>query len=1278
MFRIAFLVLVFMAASLSAQVFRRGALYDVSPIEKDYEGQVFELSPLSGSWRIVDPFSHRALRYVDGKMELGEENGSDELQKWTVKPMGNNSYQIYPINATRHPQTPLRVTIKESDFFASSPDATYRFRLERDRSMVLGNADNGNNNSPILLEKADSLNRGQYWTIKTLGKNKHLVGNAFYNQNFDDGGDNAHIDCLIQWPAAPGNPGNALMTLLPVGEGVCLLLSHNKQKMFALVDGRLKLKDVDRNDPAGRFFIEETERPKIKSPMWEDETVFQENKLPAVAAYLPYGSEEEMVSDSAYYATPWVEPRSSLYRSLDGQWKFDFVVSPELRPDGLALSAEGEEKFEGWADIAVPGCWEMQGYDKPIYCNVEYPHSNTPPFIKARNGFNDGGRNYAVNPVGTYSREFDIDQSWQGGKTILHFGGIYSAAFVYLNGSYVGYSQGSNNVAEFDVTPYLSKEGGNRLVVQVLRWCDGSYLECQDMFRMSGIFRSVSLYNVPSSSIRDHRVSCSLTDDFASAKISVRMFADGDLGEGRVRVKLFDPTGRELGDVVADKVGEGEYGASFDVESPLLWSAERPWLYTLRVVQRDGEGRDVMAFSTKYGVRRVEIKNSLLCLNGKRIFLKGVNRHDTDPLTGRTVSTESMKRDVLMMKQNNINTIRTSHYPNDVRMYRMFDHYGLYVCCEADLEDHANQSISSLKSWEPAFGDRIERMVATLRNFSSIVMWSLGNESGAGDNFKYCYEVAHGSDPSRPIHYEGTRIDKDYGGSRYSDFYSKMYPSVEWMKRNTSNLDKPMFICEYAHAMGNAIGNLDHYWNIMEQSNSTIGGCIWDWTDQAIYNPSEIKRGIYRLHTGYDFPGPHQGNFCSNGIVTAERQATAKLAEVKYAQQNIGFRRVENDERGNLRILVRNKFSFVSLDDIEISYEYLADGEDLGSSTLVLPRVLAGDSCLVTIPKFNAKKFKSSEILLNLHARYKRGNVFADKGHEIAKWQFVVQPRGRLKAIETVAKRGKPLVVSDKDNLLSVSNDKVKIVFDKHSSVATSLVFGGREVLAEGQGFVFDNHRWIENDRFATTDNGLDSVASITVDKQDKNLVSVSTLRKGEIADQKLVYNICSNGTVDIDVSIVPHSNRLRRAGVACAIDSALSEIEYYALGPVENYPDRRCGVTVGKYSATVDNLGEPYIKPQTTGDRGEMRSLLMKDRQGRGLFIETEGNVSFSAGRYTDEDLMNAPHSWQLEKRPYIVLHLDGAQRGLGNASCGPGPMERYVIPQKEVEYKIRLTGRV
>lgn len=324
-----------------------------------------------------------------------------------------------------------------------------------------------------------------------------------------------------------------------------------------------------------------------------------------------------------------------------------------------------------------------------------------------------------------------------------------------------------------------------------------------------------------------------------------------------------------------------------------------------------------MAFSTKVGLRKVEIKNSLLYVNNQRVFLKGVNRHDTSAKHGRAVTIDEMLRDVTLMKQNNINTIRTSHYPNDARMYAMYDYYGLYTVDEADLEDHANQSISDRKSWIPAFVDRIDRMVLRDRNHASVVMWSLGNEAGAGANFKDCYEAAKALD-TRPVHYEGTRISLPYGGERYSDFYSKMYPGMNWMHQNTSNLDKPMFLCEYAHAMGNAIGNLSEYWDVMENSNATIGGCIWDWVDQSIYNPQLMKQGIYRLTTGYDYPGPHQGNFCCNGVINSLRQESAKLKEVKAAHQFVKFTLNSIDKAKNTaQVTLRNAYAFQNLQDNE-------------------------------------------------------------------------------------------------------------------------------------------------------------------------------------------------------------------------------------------------------------------------------------------------------------------------------------------------------------------------
>ena len=400
----------------------------------------------------------------------------------------------------------------------------------------------------------------------------------------------------------------------------------------------------------------------------------------------------------------------------------------------------------GWDEIKVPSCWEMQGWDRPIYANVEYPFDNTPPVIRARPGFNDGGKNYGINPVGSYVREFEIPEDWAGRRTILHFDGIYSAANVWVNGEYAGYTQGANNVSEFDITA-LVKKGSNRLAVEVFRWSDGSYLECQDMFRMSGIFRDVYVYNVPLASVRDHVITSSLSEDLKSAGLNVRLSLDNAADEPArksVDVVLLDPEGERIASAAAGvELGPLEKGRIANVAMSVpdvdLWSAEHPELYTVMVVQKDASGKEEMAFSTKYGFRTIEIRNSLLYINGKRVFLKGVNRHDSDPVNGRSVTVESMLKDVLLMKRNNINTVRTSHYPNQAKMYAMYDYYGLYVVDEADLEDHANQSISELPSWIPAFNDRISRMVRRDRNHPSVIMWSLGNEAGAGSNFEHCY-----------------------------------------------------------------------------------------------------------------------------------------------------------------------------------------------------------------------------------------------------------------------------------------------------------------------------------------------------------------------------------------------------------------------------------------------------------------------------------------------------------------------------------------------------------
>lgn len=1177
--------------SLSAQNFRRGALYTISPVTTEYQGQVVTVSELSGSWRLIDPFRHRALRMGDKGIEWGPENGSDELQKWTLQRQQDGKYVLIPTNAPDRTNRKQHYSITPAGSFGSDANATYRFRSVSQPDMVLGDGDDGGNNVTVRGERKDSLNRGQYWTINTLERDRHLIGGAFYATNMDDGGGNPAVKWLLQWPASPQKPGNALLSIQPVQDqqDIYRIVSVGKNKMFTLAGDRMACVDIDEKDRNSWFTIEEVEKPKIKSPIWEDETVFGQNKLPGIATYMPYASEAEMKSDLAYYQTPWTEPKSSLYQSLDGTWDFHFVPAPKTNDMWQLASSVSQ-----WDRIPVPSCWEMQGYDRPIYCNVEYPHSNTPPYIKARPGYNDGGANYAINPVGIYRRTLRVSDDWLSRRTIIHFGGIYSSAMVWLNGQYVGYTQGANNVAEFDLSSLL-KSGDNELTVVVHRWCDGSYLECQDMFRMSGIFRSVYLYNVPKKSIRNHVVQTKIQGTRGIISLKV----DADVS---ATASLYGPDGRYITSVPISGTQ-----AEFRVDNAQLWNAEQPNLYTLNIVQHGSDGRDVMAFSTKVGIREVKIQGSLLYVNGKRVLLKGANRHDTDPTTGRTVSVERMLQDVRMMKQNNLNTIRTSHYPNDARMYAMYDYYGLYVCDEADVEDHANQSISSMASWIPAFEDRIERLVTRDINHPSVIMWSMGNECGAGSNFRNCYDVARRIDPTRPIHYEGTRVDKPYGGSLYSDFYSKMYPSMDWMAEHTNNLDKPMFLCEYAHAMGSAIGNLNFYVRAMEESNACIGGCIWDWVDQGIYEPLELKQGIKRIRTGYDFPGPHQGNFCCNGIVTPEREATAKLAEVKGAYQYLDFTFAPYQSEAS-HIRITNKYTFRSLKGLDLEMQVLADGRVLKTKTLALPDVAPGAYVDIPLPKYKQPK-QESEIMLSMHVREHRATLYSSAGHEVAIGELCLE-MGRE------------------------SLPELPVDLNGESPIRLR----------------FDNHRWIENDRFADT----------------------STEGKAQCDIQ---YTHHPGGVVDATITITPLTGQLRRAGVVCELDTALVNVEYYGAGPWENFPDRQDGVLMGRYKSTVAGMAEHNVKPQTTGDRF-VREVTLTDNNGKGWRIESPLGIYFSANRYTDADLMNTQHQWELQPRPFLYVHLDREQRGIGNASCGPGPMQEYCIRQDEpITYTIRFT---
>ncbi len=1312
------------AVCTMAQNYARGVLYQIVPATQstkmlDYNPQTgivsveaandnrseqyWTVTELAGSWRIINPFSNLALRAVNAELGIGENNGSDEAQLWETEPIKGGAVLLIPANRPNVAAVvnkdgsiiladkklvantaAARFFIRPASIYGFDEALTYRIRPFDTPDMVLGCNDTGENNTPICPEKLDKDNRGQYWGVKMLDLHRRVISSAFYVQNWDDGGNNKSIKYLLQWIGEDGVWKNNQFRFqsVPEQKGAYLIVSNNKNQMYVVADGQLLLAPIDTKNRAAWFAIEQTEKPRIDAPYWEDETIFAENKEAGVATYMPYANKAAMIADADYYATPWTEPVNDCYMSLNGTWSFKFVSDPSQRP--LDFFKEGFD-VSGWDKIPVPSNWEMQGYDRPIYNNVEYPHSNTPPFIKARPGFNDGGKNYGINPVGSYVRTFNIPENWLEQRTFIHFGGIYSAAFVWLNGQYVGYTQGANNTSEFDLTKYL-RAGANTIAVQVFRWSDGSYLECQDMFRMSGIHRDVYLYNVPRVSVRDHYVTAQLENNYQDARLNIQLTMDNreNLTDRKVlRAEVIDPKGNIVGESVVTNYDpqKSVYDITFDLKGVQLWTAETPNLYTINIIQSDDKNNEEMAFSTKYGFRDIQIIGSKFLVNGKSVFFKGVNRHDTHPLYGRAVNTESMLRDVLLMKQHNINTIRTSHYPNPERMYAMFDHYGLYCMDEADLENHANQAISNMASWIPAFEDRIERMVMRDRNHPSIMFWSLGNEAGGGKNFQNCYDKARSLD-SRPIHYEGTRDGKDYGGNRYSDMYSKMYPGMDWMNKYRNFFDKPMFVCEIAHSMGSSTGNMREFCESAETSNSIIGFGIWDWVDQAIYEPKEIKAGTYhgRLHTGYDFPGPHQGNFCSNGLIPATRTVSAKLVAVKAAYQYVKFALVGVDEKKNTaQVRLINRYAFKNLTDMDLKYEVMRDGYVVSSGIVPVGNVVAGDSVNIALKfkKISILKSKKNgdEIILNLSVLNREQQLFADAGHEEAHMQYVLTERAPLSVVKV--KKAAPLALTDGAGVLSIGNDKVSVRIDQETGQLMSLAFDGRDIIKDGQGFIYSNHRFNENDNFRDVSNGLDAKASVRVENIKGNTV-VKTIRDGKLCGTEVNYTIYPNGVVDMEAIFHPKTDKLRRAGLICMLDSALSTVDYYAHGPMENYHDRLDGTPIGRYTNTVSGMVEYNQKPQSTGDRVGLREVTLKAADGFGVKLETEGHIDFSITPYTDEELMNAKHYWELIPGTRSVLHLDAWTRGVGNASCGGPPadtMPIYRVPNKTMTYKVRIS---
>ena len=1037
-----------------------------------------------------------------------------------------------------------------------------------------------------------------------------------------------------------------------------------------------------------------------------------DHKEDAHATFIPYASVEQMKADAKHYAEPWQQPDETKaeYINLNGTWKFKYVAGTSSGPGSSEFYAK-DENDSGWDTIRVPLSWEMANYGKPVYTNVGYPFQDKAP------NANVGWEKYGVtdhNATGFYRRTINIPETWKDKRVFVHFDGVYSAAVVWVNGKYVGYSQDSNTDAEFDITDFVTT-GDNQLSVRVYRWCDGSYLEGQDMWHLSGIHRDVYLVATPKVFVSDHYITSSLSNDATSGSMSVKLTVDNRNNTSATKtlqVTLLDRDGKEI---ATEK--ETYDGTSTEEKTVTLsglsnlhpWSAEDPYLYTVVVSQKDKNGAEEMAFSTKYGFRNIKQNGNLVYINGKRVYFKGVNTQDTHPEYGRAIDMETMMKDLTMMKKANVNTVRTSHYPRQPKMYAMMDALGFYVMDEANVECHGNQNLSKNSSWITAMDDRTKRMVLRDRNHPSVIFWSLGNECGGGSNFSTTYNTCKSLD-SRLVHYEGAG-----SGTNYSDLGSNMYPKVSSVRENRSGLNgKPYFICEYAHAMGQAIGNLKEFWDIIEGSTGIIGGCIWDWVDQSVYDPARLVNGQKKNEngfnywvSGYDYNSTSginygfQGNFLNNGIVTPDRTWTGKLSEVKKVYQYVKFTQPTAYSKS---VKIENKYAFMSIssDNFEIGYRVMKDGRMVENGKLESFNTIdAGSSATVKLP-IKTDVDNSAEYLVNVELRVKKptkANVadwtsWAEEGYSIADAQFSLskQDTSNGTAKGTDGTMGFPVLPSytSKGGSLNVSGNTVSGSDEngKEYSISfsngkmTSWTYNGKNLIAAGPDF--NSYRKVDNDRgFSPTFSHSSSMSSSGLKKSGNN-ATMSVNGSATDCSYTTDYTFYPDGTVDMKVTFTP-SGELARIGLGMQFASGFENVEFYARGPRSNYSDRKTGSYLGRFTTTVDDMVDEMIHPQTFGDHEDLRELILTNKTvGVQLGVKVGGRASFSLSHYdesrwcTSGDSMwsSKLHWYDLTRNPQVYAHFDYMQRGLGNNSCtGEDCLSQYQCPPSgDYTYTLRF----
>ncbi|MBC9798104.1 glycoside hydrolase family 2 TIM barrel-domain containing protein [Sinomicrobium weinanense] len=999
-------------------------------------------------------------------------------------------------------------------------------------------------------------------------------------------------------------------------------------------------------------------------------------------------------------ATSFNKESSVFYQSLNGLWKFNWAETPKERP--VEFYKDNYDTGD-WDRIPVPSNWQMHGYGIPIYANVIYPFDISE--LRAPHDFN---------PVGSYKRKFEIPQRWENKPVYLHFAGVESAFYVWVNGKKVGYSQGSRTPAEFDISKFL-KEGENTLSVEVYRWSDGSYLEDQDFWRLSGIFRDVYLWSTPKSHIRDFRVHATLDEGFKNGLFSLEGEIKNSRPKGSVKVNyaLYDAQGNEV--ISHSKVLDLERGNTpFTFSEKAIpdvypWNAETPYLYDLYISLMDDRGNVLEVIPQKVGFRKVEIREGQFYVNNHQVLLKGANRHEHDPEHGHTISYESMMKDITLLKQNNFNAVRTSHYPNDPEWYALCDQYGIYVIDEGNIETHGfgngdGNKLSNDPAWKEPYLNRVRRMVHRDKNHPSIIIWSMGNESGDGPNVKACYEWVKQFDPSRPFHYQGTSKNK---GVTNADLISRMYTGIEGSENTIKQYnDVPYMLCEYAHAMGNSSGNLKEYWELIYADNNFFGAFVWDWMDQGIKQPvPEAYAGTAEKDHFYAYGGwwedTHQanmvsyGNFCMNGVLAADHTPHPGLKVFKYWQRYVHITPVDI-QKGVFH--VKNWYDFINLKDkVYITWELIRDGRPVARGNIPELDIEARTGKDIVIP-FPENQIKTGEIFVNFSVKTKKDFFYAQAGFELAWEQFLLNDVGRdLPDPEIKTEKDKPLFVEDFRKNLTIRGDSFTVKFDKNLGILSSYYIDNSRVVESGPIPDFwrvptDNDEGVrmkggkvapEVDLFKWK--GGETKRDVRFEYEEKNgNVEVNTSFRLPLVGARytMTYVVYPSGIIDVSSDYQPDANQdmsgfMPRFGNYMTLAPGYDRLKWYGRGPDPTYADRKVE-KIGIYESTVAREWVAYSRPQENGYKTDTRWVSVTNKDGLGLHFSGNIPFGFGASHYTRETMGKANYDFQLTRSPQVFLNIDKAQMGVGGTdswSKRAFPIPAYRVSNRSQSYQYRIS---